>query len=102
MSAYVIFDVDIWDPKRYQEFMGKAKPALEAAGGRYLARGGEHKVIEGDWQPRRLVLIEFPSVAKAEEFYHSDLYQGYKSIRDECSSGHVVVVEGIEEGNPDR
>ncbi len=97
MSAYVIFDVDIWDPERYQEFMVKAKPALEAAGGRYLARGGKHKVIEGDWEPRRLVLFEFPSVAKAEAFYNSDLYQGYKAIRDECSSGNVVVVEGCEE-----
>ena len=102
MSAYVIFDVDIWDLKRYQEFMVKAKPALEAAGGRYLARGGKHKVIEGDWEPRRLVLFEFPSMAKAEEFYNSDLYQGYKAIRDECSSGNVVVVEGYEEESPDR
>ena len=76
MSAYVIFDVDIWDLNRYQEFMVKAKPALEAAGGRYLARGGKHKVIEGDWEPRRLVLFEFPSIAKAEEFYNSYLYQG--------------------------
>lgn len=95
MSAYVIFDVDIWDMKRYQEFMVKVKPAIEAAGGHYLARGGEHKVVEGSWQPRRLVLFEFPSMAKAEEFYYSDLYQGYKSIRDECSSGNVVIVEGI-------
>ena len=102
MSAYVIFDVDIWDLKRYQEFMVKAKPALEAAGGRYLARGGKHKVIEGDWEPRRLVLFEFPSMAKAEEFYNSDLYQGYKAIRDECSSGNVVVVEGYEEESSDR
>ncbi|TDG13328.1 DUF1330 domain-containing protein [Seongchinamella unica] len=102
MSAYVIYDVDIRDPQRYQEFMVKAKPALEAAGGRYLARGGEHKVIEGDWEPRRLVLFEFPSIAKAEEFYNSDLYQGYKAIRDECSSGHIVIVEGYDEESPGR
>ncbi len=99
MSAYVIYDVDIRDPKRYQDFMVKVKPAIEAAGGRYLARGGEHKVIEGDWEPRRLVLFEFPSMAQAEEFYNSDLYQGYKSIRDECSSGNVVIVQGCEDDN---
>lgn len=96
MAAYVIFDVDIWDAERYQEFMIKAKPAIEAAGGRYLVRGGQHKVLEGDWQPSRLVLFEFPSVEKAEEFYFSDLYQGYREIRDACSSGKVVVVEGVE------
>ena len=63
MSAYVIFVVDIRDPAKYQEFMSGVKPALEAAGAKYLARGGAHKVYEGDWQPRRIVLLEFPSVA---------------------------------------
>lgn len=95
MAAYVIFDIDIYDLQRYQEFMSKAKPAIESAGGRYLARGGAHKVLEGDWEPRRIVLFEFPSMEKAEEFYHGELYQGLKSIRDECSSGRVVLVEGI-------
>jgi uncharacterized protein (DUF1330 family) len=56
MTAYVIFDVDIRDPVRYQKFMTGVKPALEAAGARYLARDGEHRVYEGDWMPRRLVL----------------------------------------------
>ena len=60
MSAYVIFDVDIHDMSKYQEFMQRVKPAIEAAGARYLARGGEHKVFEGDWQPRRIVILEFP------------------------------------------
>lgn len=95
MSAYVIFDIDIFDLKRYQEFMVLAKPAIEAAGGKYLARGGEHQVLEGDWEPRRIVLFEFPTMEKANAFYYSDLYQGLKTIRDECSSGRVVVVEGI-------
>ncbi|RLQ22394.1 DUF1330 domain-containing protein [Seongchinamella sediminis] len=95
MAAYAIFDIDIWDLERYQDFMVKVKPAIEAAGGRYLARGGKHKVIEGSWEPKRLVLFEFPSVEKAEAFYHSELYQQYKAIRDECSSGNIVIVEGI-------
>ena len=80
MAAYVIFDVDIYDLERYQEFMSQAKPAVESAGGRYLARGGAHKVLEGDWEPRRLVLFEFPSMQKAEEFYYSELYQGLGSV----------------------
>jgi len=96
LSAYVIFDVEIRDPARYQDFMGKVKPALEAAGARYLARGGPHKVHEGDWQPRRIVLLEFPSVDAWENFYNGPVYQGLKAIRDECSSARLVAVEGLD------
>ena len=95
MKAYVIFDVEIYDMKRYGEYMARVKPALEVAGGRYLSRGGGHKVYEGDWKPRRVVLIEFPSVANWEEFYEGPIYQGLKSIRDECSSVRLVSVEGL-------
>ncbi len=95
MSAYVIFDVDIRDMQKYQEFMAGVKPALEQAGARYLARGGGHKVYEGDWEPRRIVLIEFPSVAAWEAFYGGPVYQGLKSVRDACSSARLVGVEGL-------
>ena len=95
MSAFVIFDVEIRDAQRYQDFMQQAKPALDAAGARYLARGGAHKVHEGDWSPRRIVLLEFPSVAAWETFYNGAVYQGLKAIRDECSSARLVSVEGV-------
>lgn len=95
MSAYVVFDVDIRDMTRYQDFMKQVKPALDAAGARYLARGGAHKVYEGDWTPRRIVILEFPSVAAWERFYEGPVYQSLKSIRDECSSARLVSVEGL-------
>jgi len=95
MAAYVIFDVDIRDANRYQDFMKQVKPALDAAGARYLARGGAHKVYEGDWSPRRIVLLEFPSIAAWESFYYGPVYQGVKSIRDECSTARLVSVEGL-------
>jgi uncharacterized protein (DUF1330 family) len=95
MAAYVIFDIDIRDANRYQDYMKHVKPALEKAGARYLARGGAHKSYEGDWSPRRLVLLEFPSVAAWESFYNGPEYQGVKAIRDECSSARIVSVEGI-------
>jgi len=94
-AAYVIFDVEIRDAGQYQDFMSKVKPALEEAGARYLARGGAHKVYEGDWNPRRIVLLEFPSVAAWESFYYGPVYQGIKAIRDECSSARLVSVEGV-------
>jgi uncharacterized protein (DUF1330 family) len=95
MSAYVIFDVEIRDLAQYQVFMQGVKPALEAAGARYLARGGAHKVHEGDWSPRRIVILEFPSVAAWEAFYTGPTYQGLKAIRDACSSARLVSVEGL-------
>jgi uncharacterized protein (DUF1330 family) len=95
MAAYVIFDVDITDIERYQEFMSRVKPALEQAGARYLARGGPHRIHEGDWVPRRIVLLEFPSVAAWETFYNGATYQDLKDIRDACSSARLVSVEGV-------
>jgi uncharacterized protein (DUF1330 family) len=95
MSAYVIFDVEIRDMTRYQDFMKQVKPALDAVGARYLARGGAHQVHEGDWQPRRIVILEFPSVPAWEQFYNGAVYQGLKGIRDECSSARLVSVEGL-------
>ena len=95
MAAYVIFDVEIRDPERYQDFMSQVKPALADAGARYLARGGALKIYEGDWSPRRIVILEFPSVAAWEAFYLGPVYQGLKVIRDQCSSARLVSVEGI-------
>ena len=95
MSAYVIIDVEIEDVLVYQHYMLAVKPALEAAGGRYLARGGEHQVVEGDWNPRRLVIIEFPSIERAREFYTSDGYRELKSLREESSSSRMVLVAGL-------
>ena len=95
MPAYVIFDVEIRDMNQYQEFMKGVKPAVEAAGGKYLARGGQHKVYEGDWEPRRIVLFEFPSVAAFESFYNGPVYQSLRPLRDTCSSARLVSVEGL-------
>lgn len=95
MAAYVVFDVEIRNAERYQDFMRQVKPELEAAGARYLARGGTHKVYEGDWLPRRIVIIEFPSIAAWETFYYGPVYLGLKAIRDECSSARLVSVEGL-------
>jgi uncharacterized protein (DUF1330 family) len=95
MTAYAIFDVEVRDLARYQEFMKAVKPEVEAAGGRYLVRGGAHRVYEGDWQPRRIVLFEFPSIAAFEAFYHGSVYRGLKTIRDECSSARLVAVDGV-------
>ena len=81
MSAYAILDVDIQDPDKYQIYMKGVQQLISDVGGRYLTRGGEHKVYEGEWQPSRLVIVEFPSMEAIETFYDSPEYQELKSIR---------------------
>jgi uncharacterized protein (DUF1330 family) len=92
---YVIVDVDIRDVPRYLTYMEKVRPALEAAGGRYLARGGAFTTYEGSWEPARLVLIEFPSQEAWESFYYGAAYEGIKTIRDETSTAKMVGLEGL-------
>jgi uncharacterized protein (DUF1330 family) len=96
MAHYAIFDVEIRDLEKYKEYMAQVKPLIEAASGRYLVRGGPHQVIEGDWQPRRLVIVEFPSAEAIKSFYESPVYQGLKELRQAASSGAIVVVEGVD------
>ncbi len=95
MAYYVIFDVTIHDAPKYQEYMAKIKPVIEAAGGRYLVRGGQHMVLEGDWKPTRLVIFEFPSRQAVQTFYVSPEYAALKAMRMAASSANIVGVEGV-------
>jgi uncharacterized protein (DUF1330 family) len=98
MAAYAIFDVDIRDMERYRDYMRQVKPVIEAAGGRYLVRGGPHKVVEGNWFPRRLVVLEFPTMDALQDFYLSPEYQSLKALRQLCSTAQgAVAVEGVED-----
>jgi len=92
---YVVFDVDVRDVAGYGDYMAHVRPQIEAAGGRYLARGGPHTVYEGDWSPYRLVLLEFPTREAFEGFYHSPAYQDLHALRDEVSYARMVGVEGL-------
>jgi uncharacterized protein (DUF1330 family) len=95
MTAYLIYDVEIHDPAPYGDFMARVKPLVEAMGGRYLARGGTHEVLEGDWQPTRIVLFEFPDMDSARALFTSSEYAPLKALRQSCSTGHAVIVDGI-------
>ncbi len=95
MAAYLIYDVEIHDPGPYAEFMRQVKPVVEAFGGRYLVRGGAHEVLEGAWNPSRLVLFEFPDMDSARALFTSDDYAALRELRQGCSTGHVVIVQGL-------
>ncbi|MEZ5064151.1 MAG: DUF1330 domain-containing protein [bacterium] len=94
MSAYVILDVNVTDPARYEEYKKLSGPALEPFGGRFLVRGGAHEVLEGDWRPNRVVVLEFDSVEQAKRWYDSEQYRPAKAIRLAASEGSMILVQG--------
>lgn len=95
MSAYVIVDIDITDPAGYEEYKRVAAPTVAAYGGKYIARGGRNEVLEGDWIPRRLVILEFPTSTRAKEWLRSPEYSAIKHVRHQCAKSNMVVVEGV-------
>lgn len=94
MTAYVVADIEITDPEAYETYRRDVPAVIAAYGGRYLVRGGATKVLEGDWQPRRMVILEFPSMRQAEAFYGSAEYQALMAIRVHASNSRLVAVEG--------
>jgi uncharacterized protein (DUF1330 family) len=94
-KAYVIVDMDVTDPARYAaDYVPLSGPAVEAAGGHYLARGGTTEVLEGDRQPHRTVIIEFPSFDAAKAWYDSPAYREARAAREGAAVGSFIVVEG--------
>lgn len=94
MPAYVIADVDITDPERYSDYIAHTPDSVARHGGRFIVRGGPFEVLEGDWQPGRLVVIEFPDRQAAVAWFRSPAYQELAAIRREASTARIVVAEG--------
>jgi uncharacterized protein (DUF1330 family) len=96
MPAYVIVETDIHDPEQYARYQQATPAALEACGGRFVARGGELAVLEGDWQPKRLVVLEFEDLDAAKRFYESPIYQEAKQLREGAADMNMVAVQGVD------
>jgi uncharacterized protein (DUF1330 family) len=94
MPAYVIVETDITDPEAYEAYKAAAAPAVAAAGGAYLARGGELAVLEGDWQPSRLVILEFEDLPAARRWYESERYRDARRLRQGAARIRMVAVQG--------
>lgn len=95
MPAYLIADVTVTDPERYPDYVRLVPATLEPFGGRFIVRGGHTEVAEGDWQPQRLVIIEFPSLEQAKAWYHSAEYAPAKELRQRYSNGRIVIADGV-------
>jgi uncharacterized protein (DUF1330 family) len=94
MAAYVVVNIDVTDLVGYEEYKKLAAPAVAACGGKYLVRGGAVDVLEGDWKPKRFVVLEFESVAKAKEWWASSEYRTAKELRQKTAITDMIVVEG--------
>lgn len=95
MAAYVIVQVEVEDPVRYEDYKPMVPPSLASYGGRFMVRGGKVETLEGDWAPTRFVMMEFPSVEKAKAWWDSPEYKDAKALRQATSKTQMIVVEGI-------
>jgi uncharacterized protein (DUF1330 family) len=98
MPAYVIVETDIHDPEQYDRYKAASPGAVAAGGGRFVVRGGEMAILEGDWNPSRLVMLEFPDLETAQRWYESEIYQEAKKLREGAASLRMVAVEGVPSG----
>jgi uncharacterized protein (DUF1330 family) len=94
MSGYAIFNIEVKNPEAYKEYVAKVKPIAESFGGEYIVRGGESKVMEGEWVYPRTVVIKFSSYEKALEWYNSDEYKPIKQIRLDNSVSNGLIIKG--------
>ena len=95
MAAYMIARVRVTDPTRYQKYVASTLPTIEKFGGRFLARGGRTVTFEGSEETRRVVILEFPSLERAQEWYASEDYQTVKKLRVGAAEGSFVMVDGV-------
>ena len=95
MAAYVIADVKVEDPAQYEDYRKMVPATIAAYGGRFIARGGRTEVLEGEWRPNRVVIIEFDSVERAKEWWASEEYRAARDLRQRTSTGSLIVVEGV-------
>jgi uncharacterized protein (DUF1330 family) len=96
MSAYVIYQGVVTDPERYEEYKVKAAASILAAGGRYVVRGGEIEVLEGDAPAGRTVVLEFDTRQAAIDWYRSEEYTAIRSIREGAAHARMYVVDGVD------
>ena len=94
MPGYVIVEIDVLDPAGYEEYKNQAGATVMAYGGTYIVRGGATETLEGDWKPKRLVVLEFESVQRAKDWWNSQEYREPKKMRQRTAQARMIVVEG--------
>jgi len=96
MAAYIIIDITIHNAENYAGYLKLTPATIAAYGGKFIVRGGKTETLEGDWQPGRFVILEFPSLEKAKQWWASEEYAPAKAIRQANAATKMIVVEGFE------
>lgn len=94
MAAYVIVDVNIIDSELYESYKKLTPSTLAAYDGKFIVRGGQTEILEGSWQPGRVVVLEFPNIERAKEWWNSEIYSKAKVIRQKAAETNLIIVEG--------
>ena len=96
MPAYLYAALEVSDPVAYEQYRQQVPALIAAHGGRYLVRGGATEVLEGDVQPMRQVILEFPDMVRLKAFYNSPAYQILVAVRQGATrGGHLLAIEGV-------
>ena len=95
MAAYVIAQMEITDPQAFEHYRAEVPATLGGFGGRFIVRGGESETLEGDWWPKRLVIIEFPDRETAKAWWSSQAYAAPKALRQRSARTELIVIDGM-------
>lgn len=95
MSAYLIVEIEITDPVGYEAYKKQAADTVHKYGGKYIVRGGKTEVLEGDWIPKRMVVLEFPTAERAKEWLNCEEYREPRKLRHATSKTKMILVEGM-------
>jgi uncharacterized protein (DUF1330 family) len=95
MPAYIVTQIEVEDPVRYEDYKPMVPPSLVPYGGRFIVRGGQVETLEGEWAPKRFVMVEFPSVEQAKAWWASPEYAEAKALRHSAAKSEMIVVEGF-------
>ena len=95
MPAYVVTEIEVIDPERYEAYKQMVAPSIAAYGGKFLVRGGATETLEGTWSPKRFVIVEFSSTAQAKAWWGSPQYAEAKALRQATARTEMVVAEGV-------
>jgi uncharacterized protein (DUF1330 family) len=94
MAAYLIADIEVTNPAGYDEYRRQVPATIEKYGGRFVVRGGASETLEGDWGPKRVVVLEFPTMEALKRWYNSAEYKPLIALRQKNASGNVIAVQG--------
>jgi uncharacterized protein (DUF1330 family) len=99
MSAYVIVEIEVTDPVGYEEYKKQAGATVHKYGGKYIVRGGQAEVLEGGWKPKRIVILEFPTMDRAKEWLNSEEYREPRKKRHATAKTNMLVIEGFDDSS---